>query len=124
MRRILLLCIIAMWTGACASTAPPSTHPAGADSAQVAVTSDSPRGGNVDPSGGSADVISVADVPQVQAVDAAPAAPKRECRREKPTGSHRYRRVCFTRSEVENSTMNAREVFGELHRQQQLPPGN
>jgi len=66
--------------------------------------------------------ITVAEVPTVEARPVPTTAPKQVCRRTKRTGSHRTERVCYTLREVDASTAGAREVFNELHRQQQLPP--
>lgn len=127
MIRLLLLSISVMWLSAC-STSATNTRPA----APVATTATSPAPNGPsstvdaeDAGTDSTDIIVVADVPQVVATEAVVAAPpKKVCKRVRPTGSHRTQRICFTESELARSTDDAREVFGELHRQQERPNGN
>lgn len=130
MSRLLLLSVIALGAGACSSTAPtttpsagpaPTTIPSPADSGNVSTETGNTAGPGEQPS----DVIVVAEVPQVVVANAVVAAPKKKvCKRVRPTGSHRTQRICYTESELARATDDAREVFGELHRQQELPNGN
>ena len=122
MFRLLLFSVIVLGASACSSTSPTS------QSAEPAATPIPSRAeaGDTDVTGDPAtDVIVVAEVPQVVATDAVVSAPpKKVCKRVRPTGSHRTQRICYTESELARSTDDAREVFGELHRQQERPNGN
>lgn len=113
--------------GACASTPPPATSAAGTQAAPSTGgdSTDNSRPASEPDSADARDdsdsVIAVAEVPTVQAQPVRTEPPKPICRRIKPTGSHRTQRVCYMQAESDTSTAGAREVFGELHRQQQLP---
>lgn len=68
--------------------------------------------------------VEVLDTPEVPKVAVIPgqedAADKNEvvCRRERTTGSHRARRVCRSRAEIDRMAIDAKDTFDDLHKSQ------
>lgn len=127
MQRLLVLIASCVCATACGTTAPAST-PSETDPVAGPVSDEQATDrGRIVPDGDTtmadgAEVIPVAEVPDVPEADYIGEQTDIVCQRIKPTGSHRAIRVCRTRDEIERASLAGKETFDELHRAQRAQP--
>lgn len=66
-------------------------------------------------------VVDTPNVPKVAVTEEefeVPNGGERVCRLERRTGTHRARRVCYTRTEIERMAIKSKEAFDDLNRSQ------
>jgi hypothetical protein len=129
MQRQFILLVICTGAVACSSTPPTAVSPdtgqaATAKAANQAMNGDPSSEEHVSTSTDDAEVIPVADVPTVPQVNHEGDKNDIICQRVKPTGSHRARRVCRTRAEIERSAIEGKKTINEMERVQRIETGN
>lgn len=118
---IRLIIVMAMLIGAagCASSSPPAAAP-GADSVATASTSNEAVAGSEATAGANDEegIIKDIEAPQV-ALTSVPVTERDEliCRREHVTGSHRTKKVCRLRSEIDRTREETQRVLRKMNRQ-------
>lgn len=127
MTRQYLIAAVVLGISACATTEQEVSRPAG-ESAETAATTPVPvptasETAAPEQAAGT-DGIVVVDTPEVPKVAVTeeefdiPNGNERVCRRERRTGTHRAKRVCYTRAEIERMATKSREVLDDLNRSQ------
>lgn len=110
MTRRLLVAASFLGITACATSVPAPRDPA--------ATAENPVTQNRTTSEATADEVEFVDVLEVPEVADVSGKDELICRRERTTGSHRAKRVCRTRSSMENTEEKSKETFETLRRSQ------
>ena len=125
MRGRIFLLGICLGLMACSTTAPPDDRAGATDGAVSQASTGAPPTDEQGPVAATdADVIPVTQVPAVPQSDYVGEEAEVVCQWVRPTGSHRKKRICRTRAEIERASINGKEAFDEMHRSQQNGAGN
>ncbi len=108
MNRQYVVAALFLGIAACVTSVPQSQK-SGAEARNSATTSNSTT---------PASEMVVIDIPEVSEVANVPGQDEVVCRLEKRTGTHRATRVCRSRSQIANSSREARETFEVLRKSQ------
>ena len=112
MIRQISVAALSICIGACASSGPEAPAPAAMASSETvdAVASDNPAS----PSEDESHELDAAGVPEIVSASSENESDELVCRREKEAGSNFYRKVCFTRAQIEARAERDQEALRQM----------